>query len=503
LSWAFGALGSEDRARHLATLYLNDLSDVLRDAVDDRFEFVRYAESLAGSQASFDLLDSALAAKPTLIDRHLQQLTISALSKYQPDLVLLSVPFPGSVYAAFRIAQTIKNNYPSVKIGLGGGFVNTELRELSDPRVFNFVDFITLDSGETPLLALIEHITDKRTINRLVRTFIRNNDGQVQYINWPDPDIPFEDVGTATWDGLPLDSYLSLLDMLNPMHRLWSDGRWNKLTVAHGCYWKKCSFCDVSLDYISRYETASASLLVDRIEQIVAETGQTGFHFVDEAAPPKILKALAEELIRRNVTISWWGNIRFEKTFTPELAELLAQSGCIAMSGGLEVASDRLLDLMQKGVSVEQVAHVTKSFSDVGILVHAYLMYGFPTQTVQETVDSLEYVRQLFETGCIQSGFFHRFTCTVHSPVGKNPEAYGVTLIPLPPVTFAKNDIAFIDPTGVNHDVLGQGLKKAIYNYMHGVGFDEDVRNWFDLTSEQIPKTSIPRNKIAKALQLN
>jgi hypothetical protein len=244
-------------------------------------------------------------------------------------------------------------------------------------------------------------------------------------------------------------------------------------------------------------------LLVDRIEQIVAETGQTGFHFVDEAAPPKILKALAEELIRRNVTISWWGNIRFEKTFTPELAELLAQSGCIAMSGGLEVASDRLLDLMQKGVSVEQVAHVTKSFSDVGILVHAYLMYGFPTQTVQETVDSLEYVRQLFETGCIQSGFFHRFTCTVHSPVGKNPEAYGVTLIPLPPVTFAKNDIAFIDPTGVNHDVLGQGLKKAIYNYMHGVGFDEDVRNWFDLTSEHIPKTSIPRNKIAKALQLN
>ena len=503
LSWAFGALGSEDRARHLATLYLNDLSDVLRDAVDDRFEFVRYAESLAGSQASFDLLDSALAAQPTLIDRHLQQLTISALSKHQPDLVLLSVPFPGSVYAALRIAQTIKNNYPSVKIGLGGGFVNTELRELSDPRVFNFVDFITLDSGEAPLLALIEHLTNKRSINRLVRTFIRNDEGQVQYINWPDPDIPFEDVGTATWDGLPLGSYLSLLDMLNPMHRLWSDGRWNKLTVAHGCYWKKCSFCDVSLDYISRYETASASLLVDRIEQIVAETGQTGFHFVDEAAPPKILKALAEELIRRNVTISWWGNIRFEKTFTPELAELLAQSGCIAMSGGLEVASDRLLDLMQKGVSVEQVAHVTKSFSDVGILVHAYLMYGFPTQTVQETVDSLEYVRQLFETGCIQSGFFHRFTCTVHSPVGKNPEAYGVTLIPLPPITFAKNDIAFIDHTGVDHDVLGQGLKKAIYNYMHGVGFEEDVRNWFDQTAEQIPKTSIPRNKIAKALQLN
>ena len=500
LAWAFGALGSQDRARHLATLYLNDLSDVLRDAVDDRFEFVRYAESLASSQPTFTPLADALIARPTLMDEHLQALTTTAIERHQPNLVLLSVPFPGAMYAALRIAQVIKKSYPAMKIALGGGYVNTELRELSDIRIFDYVDFITLDSGERPLLALLEHLDGKRSTERLVRTFIRNSSNRVQYLNWQEPDVPFEEVGTATWDGLPLDSYLSLLDMLNPMHRLWSDGRWNKLTVAHGCYWKKCSFCDVSLDYISRYETASAVLLVDRIEQIVAETGQTGFHFVDEAAPPKALKALAEELIRRKVVISWWGNIRFEKTFTPELAELLAKSGCIAMSGGLEVASDRLLDLMKKGVSVEQVAQVTKGFSDAGILVHAYLMYGFPTQTVQETVDALEYVRQLFENGCIQSGFFHRFICTVHSPVGLNPQEYGIELIPLPEITFAKNDIAFIDPTGVDHDALGQGLKKAIYNYMHGVGFDIKAQSWFDDLGVAIPKTTVPKNFIEKAL---
>ena len=498
LAWAFGALGSQDRARHLATLYLNDLSDVLRDAVDARFEFVRYAESLAGSQPTFTPLADALAAMPTLMDLHLQALTKVCIDKHQPTLVLLSVPFPGAMYAALRIAQTIKLHYPSIKIGLGGGYVNTELRELTEPRIFDFVDFITLDSGERPLLALIEHLNSKRSAERLVRTFIRTPNNEVRYVAWQEPDIPFEDVGTATWDGLPLNSYLSLLDMLNPMHRLWSDGRWNKLTVAHGCYWKKCSFCDVSLDYISRYETASAGLLVDRIEAIVAETGQTGFHFVDEAAPPKILKALAEELIRRKVVISWWGNIRFEKTFTPELSELLAQSGCIAMSGGLEVASDRLLELMKKGVSVDQVAEVTKGFSDAGILVHAYLMYGFPTQTVQETVDALEYVRQLFENGCIQSGFFHRFTCTVHSPVGKDPQAYGISLVPLPEISFAKNDVGFIDPSGVDHDLLGIGLKKAIYNFMHGLGFEQDVHTWFEMSG--VPKASVGRNKIAKVL---
>jgi hypothetical protein len=500
LAWAFGALGQQDRARHLATLYLNDLADVVRDAVDNRFEFVRYAEQLAGSQATFDPLAQALAAPPTLVDDILRALTLEVMTKHQPQMVLLSVPFPGAVYAAFRIAQTIKAHHPEVRIALGGGFVNTELRELTEPRVFDFVDFISLDSGERPLLALIDHLKGKRSAQRLVRTYVRNDAGDVRLINWSEPDVPFEDVGTPTWDGLALDRYLSLLDMLNPMHRLWSDGRWNKLTVAHGCYWKKCSFCDVSLDYISRYETASAATLVDRIEQIVAETGQTGFHFVDEAAPPKALKALAQELLRRQLHISWWGNIRFEKTFTPELAELLAESGCIALSGGLEVASDRLLTLMKKGVSVEQVAQVTKSFSDAGILVHAYLMYGFPTQTLQDTVDALEYVRQLFENGCIQSGFFHRFACTVHSPVGKNPADYGVEVVPLPEVSFAKNDIAFIDPTGTDHEGLGRGLKKAIYNYMHGVGLEQDVRSWFDLPTGKCPKSSVPRHKIAKAL---
>jgi hypothetical protein len=501
LAWAFGALGQQDRARHLATLYLNDLADVLRDAIDPRFEFVRYGESLASSQATFEPLALALSAEPTLIDTLIQNLTRQAIGQHLPSLVLLSVPFPGTVYAALRIAQTIKADYPHIKIALGGGYVNTELREMSEPRLFDFVDFVTLDSGERPLLALLEHLQGKRSVQRLVRTFVRNaSTGQVQKIQWAEPDVAFADVGTPTWDGLPLDKYLSLLDMLNPMHRLWSDGRWNKLTIAHGCYWKKCSFCDVSLDYIARYETTTASKLVDRIEKIVKETGQTGFHFVDEAAPPKALKALAQEILRRKLHISWWGNIRFEKTFTPELAELLAQSGCIAMSGGLEVASDRLLDLMKKGVSVAQVARVTKGFSDAGILVHAYLMYGFPTQTVQDTLDALEYVRQLFEAGCIQSGFFHRFTCTVHSPVGLDPCAYGITLKPMPDVTFAKNDIGFDDPTGVDHAALGLGLKKAIYNFMHGLGLDEDVRSWFDMSAVPCPKPLVKRNFIAKAL---
>jgi len=499
LAWAFGALGIQDRARHFATLYLNDVADVLREAADPRFEFVRYAESLALSQPTFEPLAAALAAPPTLVDSTLHELTLAALDKHRPNVVLVSAPFPGNVYGAFRIAQAIKKYHPSIATVLGGGFANTELRELAEPRVFDYFDYVTLDDGERPLLALLEHLRGERPKKKLVHTFFCDA-GAVRYIDCGEPDIPFAEVGTPTWDGLPLDRYLSVLDMLNPMHRLWSDGRWNKLTVAHGCYWKKCTFCDTSLDYISRYDAATASVLVDRIEAVIAETGQTGFHFVDEAAPPKALAALADELHRRNRAISWWGNIRFEKSFTPELCQRLAASGCIAVSGGLEVASDRLLKLMQKGVSVEQVARVTHAFSEAGILVHAYLMYGFPTQTVQDTVDALEYVRQLFAAGCIQSGFWHRFACTVHAPVGLHPEQFGVTLKPLPKITFAKNDVQFIDPTGVDHAALGGALNKALYNYMHGLGLDDDVRSWFPPDKLRVPKTRVPRHYIERAL---
>ena len=497
LAWAFGALGAQDRAKHLATLYLNDLADAIRDAVDPRFEFARYGESLARSQPTFDPLADALAAPPTLVDEILRERVRAALETHRPDLVLVSVPFPGCAYGAFRVAQAIKAADPRIATALGGGFVNTELRELSEPRVFDFFDYVTLDDGERPVLALVEHLRGERPLSKLVRTVVYKQ-RNILRLNWEEPDIPFAETGAPTWDGLPLDRYLSVLDLLNPMHRLWSDGRWNKLAVAHGCYWRKCSFCDLKLDYIARYEALPAKALVDRIEAAIAETGQTGFHFTDEAAPPAALKALAAELKRRKVAISWWGNIRFEKAFTPELCRELAESGCIAVSGGLEAASDRLLALMNKGVTVAQAARAAKAFADAGILVHAYLMYGFPSQTVPETVDALETVRQLFEEGCLHSGYFHRFACTVHSPVGRHPDKFGVELLPLPPAPFAKNDVGIVDPASGDLDMLGRGLRKALYNFMHGVGLDADVRGWFDVP---VPRPKLKRGFIARALK--
>jgi hypothetical protein len=513
LALAFGTLGTTEQARYLASLYVDDLADVWREGIDARFELARYGERLAASAPTFAPLRDALEGDATLVDEALEDIARELLAVHEPEVVGMSAPFPGNVYGAFRMARAMRAQAPNVKLVLGGGWVNTELRRLREPRVFDYFDYVTLDDGERPLLNLLARL-DGRDVP-LVRTYSRKNDTVVFEDDAAQHDIPQRDTGIPTYSGLPLGDYVSILEMLNPMHRLWSDGRWNKITIAHGCYWKKCSFCDVSLDYIGRYDKPATELVVQRIRALIAETGQTGFHLVDEAAPPAGLRALARRLVDDKLAISWWGNIRFEKTFTPELCALLAESGCVAVSGGLEVASDRLLSLMKKGVTVAQVARVARAFTDAGIMVHAYLMYGFPTETAQETVDALERVRQLFAAGCIQSAYWHRFAATAHSPIGLHPEHYGITLRPPPKITFAHNDVEFDDPVGTDHDFLGRGLRAALYNYMHGVGLDADVRSWFEprgaaqrgdgrrrrrRSAPAVPATSVPSNLIERYL---
>lgn len=498
LEWAFGTLGVRDKARYFATLYLEDIGDLITEAVDPHFGFSRYAERLGMSAKTFDEMDEALKQPLSLIDSILLELLKEKIQAYQPESVAFSVPFPGNLYGALKCGQYLKQHHPQIKVWMGGGYPNTELRSLKEPRVFDYIDFITLDDGEAPIQLLLDYLEGKRPITELKRTFVRI-DGQVKFLNNSAvKDLPQREVGTPDYSDLALREYLSVIEVANPMHRLWSDGRWNKLTLAHGCYWGKCTFCDISLDYIGRYEPINASILCDRIGEIMAQTGTNGFHFVDEAAPPALMRDLAIEILRRGLVVVWWTNIRFESSFTADLCRLLRASGCIAVSGGLEVASDRLLSLIKKGVTVAQVAQVTNHFTAAGIMVHAYLMYGYPTQTAQETVDSMEMVRQLFEIGILQSGFWHRFAMTAHSPVGLDPKAFKVTRTDLELGPFANNEVDFEDPIGVDHGLFSDGLRKSLFNYMHGVGFDIPLKNWFDF---KVPPTSIPKKYIQQQIE--
>ncbi|MEN9487917.1 MAG: hypothetical protein RL494_182, partial [Bacteroidota bacterium] len=326
LDWAFGTMGMQDKAKHLATLYLEDISDFIVDCVDENFGFSRYAERLGRSANSFDELYNHLQNERTFIDEITIKILNKRIAEVQPKLVLISVPFPGNLYSAFRCAQFLKANFPNVKIAMGGGFPNTELRELKDKRVFEFFDFITLDDGELPVELLYEAVCQTELVEvQFKRTFLIENNQVVYKNNTTRHDYKQSEVGTPDYSDLLLDKYISVIEIANPMHSLWSDGRWNKLIMAHGCYWGKCTFCDISLDYIKLYEPIAAKILVDRMEELIAQTGENGFHFVDEAAPPALMREVALEIIKRKLVVTWWTNIRFEKSFTADLCLLLKE----------------------------------------------------------------------------------------------------------------------------------------------------------------------------------
>ncbi|MBP6661492.1 MAG: radical SAM protein [Paludibacter sp.] len=473
MEWGFGMIGNHDRATHLCTLFLKDLCDFINQTIDSRFELIRYAESLCLRLPEFEPLQQELKKPPSLIDELMLELFSKRMADCTPDMVGFTIPFPGNLYSALRCAQWLKQYHPNIKIVLGGGYVNTELRSISDSTIFDYTDYITFDDGELPLLRLL-------TGGELIRTLYRSETGEMVHINFNSKEnVKFAEIGTPDYDGLVQNNYINMIELTNPMHALWSNGRWNKMMLAHGCYWGKCAFCDGGLDYINRYESAPIQLIVDRIETIMQQTGQSGFHFVDEAAPPALLRKLAEEIIHRKLTVSYWTNVRFEKSFTPELCYMMAQSGCIAISGGLEVASPRILKLINKGITIETARESMKNFAEAGIMTHAYLMYGFPTETARETVDSLEIVRGLFEEGFIQSAFWHRYAMTIHSPSGQCPESVGAKRIDIPMGTFANNEIPFSTPNEIDLEYYGKGLNLATYNYMQGAGYDINVREWF------------------------
>lgn len=482
LESGFGDFSIHDQARFLCTQFLSDITDFIKVCIDIGFDFGRYQAQLATGPITLDPILQRLS-ETTIIDQWLDEIC----DGLKGDLFGISIPFPGTLYGALRIGRQLKARGKIVC--MGGGYINTELREIRDSRFWDFCDHICLDDGETPLEALIAY--HRQEGDRRHRSISPAG----HHTTTPLP--PNVDSFAPDYGDLDRSLYLQLIDDHNPTHRLWSDGCWNKITLAHGCYWKKCAFCDINLDYISRYRPTQTVKIVNTMQQIIEDTGFSGFHLVDEAAPPRLLKELALEILKRDMVCSWWGNIRFEKAFTPDLCRLLAAAGMIAATGGLEVANDRLLKKMKKGVTLQQAVQSAQALEEAGIMVHAYLMYGFPTQTNKETLEAMEYVRQMFQHNILRSAFWHRFVLTQHSGIFANLQAYDIHTPPLSQNNFAQNDIPHHDPQGGDHDLFNTPLEQSLWNWMRKQHIHKPLQYWFQ---QPIPKITVSPNHVKKLM---
>lgn len=473
LDWhRFGAQGRVDRARYAASRFLDDLATVVSELVPG-FSLQSYGERLLPDQVTFDAMQTRLESEPTVVDDVIDQCVREVMAAERPDVVGITIPFMGTLYGAMRIAREVKR-CSGVPVVLGGGLVNTAMRALTDTNVFRYVDFVALDDGERPLELLMDALASGRS-GPLLRTF-RLAEGHVEY-------VAGDDSGGGAIDGAGDYADVDLQRYLHYVPRAASSdpsvgGLWPKMTMAHGCYWKKCTFCDVHLDYIGRYVPMSVDRVMENVKATIRDSGVSGIHFVDEALPPALMRRFAEAVLEESLVVSWWGNVRFDAALT-SMASLLAQAGCVRLTGGLETASERLLQVVDKGVTLRQAAQVTKALSDAGISVHAYLIYGYPTQTVQETIDSLEFVRQLFRAGYVQTAYWHRFSLTEYSPIRRDPGRFGLVVPERSRNSFMNYVVPYTESGGIEHDMFTKGLNQSLAAYQQGKGLDRPIGEWF------------------------
>lgn len=490
-----------DDALILASLALEDLADYISVVHDPAFELIRYGESVAVSATSMEEIKAAMAA-PIMNDFYtpLVQELIAGCDSRRRQLICVSCPFPGTVTAALLTCKLFKEaGMDKVFTVMGGGCVNTDLRDCKESLLAEWVDAFSFDRGYGSYWDFFRHIellecsqcgtervplgiyktnlevykdtarespgtvlfpqaiknTDiykmrffskniegqnsklfsKNTASETVKKTDRGDDvessfsqGGLQEKRLRNQDesrydqcIAVEDKYTVQlvpdFSDIDFSLYPRLADSKNPMHRLWSDGAWLKVYLAHGCYWHQCAFCDTSLDYVACYHPVEVEKLHEALYKQAEKTGVRGIHLVDEAAPPVALRNFALANLKKDKPLSFWGNIRYEKVFSRDLADILAHGGLTAVSGGIEIASGSGLDAVHKGTDLDSIVAACAAFKEAGILTHAYMIYGYWLETPQMLIDSMETLRQLFAAGLLDSSFWHKFTLTRHSRI--------------------------------------------------------------------------------------
>ena len=548
-----------DDMRFLCSFALADLSDYITVAFDPQFSLVRYAESLAVDTRTFadfeaqidspvmehfykPVLESLLTELPAASGGRafrcsadapaasLASLTnVSSLSPVAACgaapipklevLICISIPFAGTFLPALYTARFLKEKLgSSAFVCIGGGFVNTELREARDPALAKYIDAISYDRGYGSYHDLLDSLVKPGNDNKVslsgltgqslykLRLFTPQPDGSIQVTDplWQSPDFEkYENEITAKiipdYSDIDFKIYPRMCDDANAMHRIWTDGAWIKAYLAHGCYWHRCAFCDTSLDYVCGYKPTDIEPLYNGLLKTAREKGVYGIHFVDEALPPVALKKFALLNARSGNPLYFWGNVRFEKTFTKDLAAFLSYCGLGGVSAGIESATGTGLESINKGTDISSITRACCAFKEAGILVHAYMIYGFWNDTPQTIIDSMETLRQFFEAGLLDSAFWHKFVLTRNSTVYNQWQKEGnLSLVSSEEASsaFARNNLHFKGEEKFNK--YGAPLETALNCWMHGDRLDQHVQKWFDF---QVPKPTVNRTFINNLIE--
>lgn len=496
--------------RNIASLALEDLADYISVAFDKSFSLVRYAESIAVNETSFSQIEEKLNS-PILTTFYTEVLEAAfsktSITENEKTLVCISVPFAGTFTSALFTAKYLRKKYgEKIFICFGGGFINTELREFNDSSFFKYADAISYDRGYGSYKNFFDvfpdgKISEEKHIYKM-RLFTKEKviEPLLSSLKYEKFENEQTSLIVPDYSETDFSIYPRVADDENPMQRLWSDGAWMKAYLAHGCYWHKCAFCDVSLDYVASYRLVQIENLFHGLKSQSEKNGIHGIHFVDEAMPPAAMLKFSKLNLKHSASFSFWGNVRFEKIYSRDMAEFLSSGGLIGVSGGIEIATGTGLDSISKGTDLDSIVSACCAFKEAGILIHAYMIYGYFGETEQDTINSMETLRQLYAAGLLDSCFWHKFVLTRHSRIYSEwKEGLHKNLNPFAPKNsgvFAKNGLHFKDEE--KSAKFGNGLYAALQSWMHGENLNVPVEKWFEF---KVPRPNVPKDLISKSIE--
>jgi radical SAM superfamily enzyme YgiQ (UPF0313 family) len=334
---------------------------------------------------------------------------VEKLSHSDIDCIGISINGLSQIVPGLTFARMIKEK-TSIHVTIGGSHITREDEYIKNNKEFFklFADSISVGDGEISLTELLNYLEGKTTIDKVPSLIYLDKDDNITAN--PLSSLPFNKVPTFSFDGMDMDKYF-LPDKVLPIQ------------AVQGCYYGKCAFCDYNVG--KKYSSKSPEQMVEEIKTLQKKYGVSHFYFIDSGLSPAFLDKFSKKLIEDKIKIHYFSNLRFEKQFTKKLLKQMHKSGMVVCQWGLESASERMLKLINKGITMDVVKRILKDASNVGLMNHVYVIAGLPTETVEDFDKTIEFLHKYKKY--IDTVAFHDFCFVKGSYIANNPEKFEIT----------------------------------------------------------------------------
>ena len=363
--------------------------------------------------ASEELLQAA--RKDYFFSDILRQELRQQIAHTNPLIVGIAAIFDEQMLAALHCARLIKEIAPNIHVTMGGPFISVHMDELDNPEIFRVVDSLIFDEGEIPLQSLHAEIDsgtpDLLRVPGLMHLSQDNIIIKNRSIAAPDMEtLPFADYSACNIEQYPF-----------PVEKMQLSVR-----LSRGCYWRRCSFCRVNLSFCKNFQQPSVDRNFAEIEYIVKSTGVRKFLFSDESSHPLVLEKLSRKIIASKLDIKWSFHTRIDKKLTKERVALYRDAGCWMFHVGIETFNNRLLTVMQKGITEDLIGEVLEEIQGI-VPIHAYMMVGIPGESEDDANRSYTITQEYIQRGLLQGTEYSLFQLVPGSNMWNNPEKYRIT----------------------------------------------------------------------------